>query len=183
MNISAIRVRYAKAFFSLAKEKKMLDTLKADIEKVFNVCNHSADFVLLLESPVISTSKKAELITKIFKAEINTLTLNFLLLIANNKREAYIPGICRNFLELIRKDQNIKSAVLITASEINSKTIEKIRTLMEKELDAKVELASHVEPEIIGGLILRIDDKQYDSSVITQLRKIKQQLLDAEIKY
>ncbi|HSH19482.1 MAG TPA: ATP synthase F1 subunit delta [Draconibacterium sp.] len=183
MNISTIRVRYAKAFFSLAKEKKMLDTLKADIEKVFNVCNHSADFVLLLESPVISTSKKTELITKIFKAEINTITLNFLLLIASNKREAYIPEICRNFLGLIRKYQNIKSAVLITASEINSKTIEKIRTLMEKELDAKVELASQVDSEIIGGLILRIGDKQYDSSVITQLRKIKQQLLNAEINY
>jgi len=182
MNISAIRVRYAKAFFLLAKEKGMVDVLKADIEKVFNVCNHSTDFILLLESPVVSISKKAELITKIFKGEVNSLTLNFLLLITNNKRESYIPGICHNFIELIRKDQNIKSAVLITASEINSKTIEKIRTLMEKELDAKLELTSQVDSGIIGGLILRIDDKQYDSSVTTQLKKIKQQLLGAEIK-
>jgi F-type H+-transporting ATPase subunit delta len=182
MNISAIRVRYAKAFFSLAKEKKMMETLKTDIEKVFDVCNHSSDFILLLESPVVSTSKKAELIIKIFKGEVNPLTLNFLLLITNNKREVYIPGICRNFLVLIRKDQNIKSAVLITASEINTKTIDKIRTLMEKELDAKVELSSQIEPEIIGGLILRIDDKQYDASVTTQLRKIKQDLLESEQK-
>jgi F-type H+-transporting ATPase subunit delta len=182
MNISAIRVRYAKAFFSLAKEKNMMEILKADIEKVFNVCNYSSDFILLLESPVVSVSKKAELISKIFKGEINILTLNFLLLIAKNKRESYIPGICRNFLELTRKDQNIKSAVLVTASEINTKTIEKIKILMEKELNSKVELSSQVEPEIIGGMILRIDDKQFDSSVTTQLRKIKQQLLETEIK-
>jgi F-type H+-transporting ATPase subunit delta len=182
MNISAIRVRYAKAFFQLAKEKKMMEILKADIEKVFNLCNHSADFILLLESPVVSTSKKTELITEIFKGEINTLTLNFLLLITNNKREVYIPGICRNFLALTRKDQNMKSAVIVTASEINTKTIEKIRTLMEKELDAKVELSNQVSPEIIGGLILRIDDRQYDASVTTQLRKIKQDLLESELK-
>lgn len=182
MNISAIRVRYAKAFFQLAKEKKMMEILKADIEKIFNVCNHSADFILLLESPVVSTSKKTELITEIFKVEINTLTLNFLLLITNNKREVYIPGICRNFLALTREDQNMKSAVLVTASEINTKTIEKIRTLMEKELDAKVELSNQVSPEIIGGLILRIDDRQYDASVTTQLRKIKQDLLESELK-
>ncbi len=182
MNISAIRVRYAKAFFSLAKEENMMELLKADIEKVFNVCNYSSDFILLLESPVVSVSKKAELISKIFKGEINILTLNFLLLIAKNKRESYIPGICRNFLELTRKDQNIKSAVLVTASEINTRTIKKIKILMEKELNSKVELSSQVEPEIIGGMILRIDDKQFDSSVTTQLRKIKQQLLETEIK-
>ena len=177
MNISAIRVRYAKAFFSLAKEKKMLDTLKTDIQKVFDVCTQSSDFINLLESPVVKTSKKAELITTIFKSEINTLTLNFLLLITNNKRESYIPGICRNFLELTRKDKNIKSAVIVTASEIDINTINKIKALLEKELNATVVLTCNVEPDIIGGLILRVDDKQYDSSVATQLKKIKQQLL------
>ena len=182
MNISAIRVRYAKAFFLLAKEKKMMEILKADIEKVFNVCNHSSDFILLLESPVVSTTKKEELISKIFKAEVNTLTLNFILLIVRNKREVYIPGICRNFLELTRKDQNIKSAVLITASEINTNIINKIKILLEKELNAKVELSVEVEPEIIGGLILRIGDKQFDSSVNTKLKNIKQQLLETEVK-
>jgi F-type H+-transporting ATPase subunit delta len=182
MSISAIRVRYAKAFFLLAKEKKMLDILNTDIQNISDICIHSTDFILLLESPVVATSKKTELITKIFKGQINQLTLNFLLLITNNKREVHIPGICRNFLELIRKDQNIKSATLVTATEINSKTIDKIKSLIERELKAKVELSSRVEPEIIGGLILRIDDKQYDSSVFTQLRKIKQTLLESEIK-
>jgi F-type H+-transporting ATPase subunit delta len=182
MNISAIRVRYAKAFFSLAKEKKMMETLKTDIEKVFDVCNHSSDFILLLESPVISTSKKAELITEIFNAEVNTLTLNFLLLIVKNKREVYIPGICRNFLELTRRDQNIKSALLITASEINTKITNKIKILMEKELSAKIELSIEIKPEIIGGLIVRIGDKQLDSSVNTKLKKIKQQLLETDVK-
>lgn len=182
MDISAIRVRYAKAFFSLAKEKKMVEALRTDIEKVFDVCKKSSDFILLLESPVISTLKKTELIAKIFKSEVNPITLNFLLLITNNKREVYIPGICRNFLDLIRKDQNIKSAVLVTASEINKSTIGKIKELIEKELDAKLELECQIEPEIIGGVILRIDDKQYDASVTTQLKKIRKNLLESEIK-
>lgn len=182
MDVSAIRVRYAKAFFSLANEKNMIETLKTDIEMVLDVCNNSSDFVLLLKSPVVSISKKAELISKIFKSEIDELTLNFLLLITKNKREAYIPGICRNFLELIRKSQNIKSAVLITATEINKLTIGKIKALIEKELDAQVEMNFEIEPKIIGGIILRIDDKQYDASVTTQLRKIKQNLLQTELK-
>lgn len=181
MDISAIRVRYAKAFFLLAQEKNRLETLKTDIEKVLDTYTHSTEFVHLLESPVISTSKKAELITQIFKAEVNSVTLNFLLLILQNNREEYIPGICRNFLELIRKDQNIKLATLITATDIESKTIGKIKSLLEKQLKATVELTSQIDPEIIGGLILRIDDKQYDASITTKLKKIKQELLETEL--
>lgn len=181
MDQSAITVRYAKAFFSIAKEKDMLDILKTDIELVLDVCNNSADFILLLESPIVKTSKKAELISTIFKSKIQELSLKFLLLITCNKREVHIPGICRNFLGLTRKDQNIKSAVLTTATEMDKNTIDKIELLMAKELGAKVELTSKVNSDIIGGLVLRIDDKQYDASVATQLKKIKQQLLEAEL--
>jgi F-type H+-transporting ATPase subunit delta len=181
MDQSAITVRYAKAFFSTAKEKNLLDVLKADIEQVSDICKNSKDFILLLESPVVKTSKKSELLSSIFESKVNKLTLNFLLLIAQNKREVHIPGICRNFLDLTRKDQNIKSAVLTTASEVNSETIKKVEQLLTKELKATIELTTQVNPEILGGLVLRLDDKQYDASVATQLKKIKQNLLETEL--
>ncbi|MEN8117383.1 MAG: ATP synthase F1 subunit delta [Bacteroidota bacterium] len=181
MDQSAITVRYAKAFFSTAKEKNLLNKLKADIELVFNVCNTSADFILLLESPIVKTSKKSELIKSVFKGNVDKLTLNFLLLITQNKREGHIPGICRNFLDLTRKDQNIKSAVLTTASEVNDDTIKKVEKLLGKELNATIELSTQVNKDILGGLVLRLDDKQYDASVATQLKKIKQDLLETEL--
>ncbi len=182
MDHSAIAVRYAKAFFATAKEKSLLDSLKTDIELVFSVCTESADFILLLESPIVKTSKKAQLISSIFKGKVNELTLSFLMLITENKREIHIPGICRNFLELTRKDQNIKSALLTTASEIDSKSIKKIEQLLGKELNATIELSTQIKTEIVGGLILRLDDIQYDASVATQLNKIKQKLLESELK-
>ncbi|HKI88241.1 MAG TPA: ATP synthase F1 subunit delta [Draconibacterium sp.] len=182
MDQSAITVRYAKAFFTLAKEKKLLSPLKKDIELIADICQHSTDFILLLESPVVKTSKKITLITSVFSGKLNSLTLDFLHLITKNKRESHIPGICHNFLGLTRKDQNIKSAVLTTATEINTETIKKIEILMGKELDAKIELSSKINPEIIGGLVLRLDDIQYDASIATQLKKIKQKLLETELK-
>ncbi|WP_167616557.1 ATP synthase F1 subunit delta [Maribellus sediminis] len=182
MDQSAITVRYAKAFFSTAKEKNQLTKLKTDIETVLEVCKTSADFILLLESPVVKTSKKAALIKQIFSGSINELTLNFLTLIVQNKREVHIPGICRNFLDLTRKDQNIKSAILTTASEVSASTLGKMKELLGKELNAEVELSAQVKPEIIGGLVLRLDDNQYDASVATQLKKIKQNLLETELK-
>ena len=182
MDQSAITVRYAKAFFSVAKDRKLLDTLKTDIQLILDVCKNSSDFILLLESPVVKKSKKIELISTIFKKKINESSLQFLLLITGNKREVHIPGICRNFLSLSRKDQNIRSAVVTTATEIKKETISKIETLLAKELNAKIELTIEVNAGIIGGIILRLDDKQYDASVATQLKKIKQELLETELK-
>uniref|UniRef100_UPI003216B930 ATP synthase F1 subunit delta n=1 Tax=uncultured Draconibacterium sp. TaxID=1573823 RepID=UPI003216B930 len=181
MDQSTITVRYAKAFFSAAKEKNLLDILKADIELVYDICKNSQDFILLLESPVVKTSKKSALITSIFKGRVNQLTMNFLLLITQNKREVHIPGICRNFLEITRKDQNIKSAVLTTASEIDSETIKKVEEMLGRELKATIELTTQINPNIVGGLVLRLEDKQYDASVATHLKKIKQNLLETEV--
>lgn len=179
---SLIRVRYAKAFFQTAKEKNMLGKVKTDIETVFEVCNNSPEFVYLLNSPVIKSSKKADLMQSIFKTVVNELTLDFLKLIAHNKRETEIPGICRNFLELTRKEQNIRTATLTTAGEIDAAIAQKIKAIIEKELVTTVELSTKVNPGIIGGMILRVEDKQYDASVATQLKKIKQQLLNSEVK-
>ncbi|MBN2635229.1 MAG: ATP synthase F1 subunit delta [Prolixibacteraceae bacterium] len=181
MDISTINVRYAKAFFSTAKEKKLLDTFKADIQLIYEVCNSSTDFILLLESPVVKVSKKEKLIAEIFKGKVHEFTLNFLVLIVRNRREAYIPGICRNFLDLTRKDQNIKSVLLVTAVEVQSSILEKISTLLEKQLKSKIEIKGKVDENIIGGMILRLDDIQYDASVATQIKKVKQNLLESEL--
>lgn len=181
MDQSAITVRYAKAFFSTAKEKNLLDKLKADIQLVLDVCTSSKDFILLLESPIVKSSKKAALVKSIFEGKIEEISLNFLLLIVQNKREVHIPGICRNFLDLTRKDLNIKSAVLTTASEVDASTLKKVKEMLAKELNATIELEAQVNTEILGGLVLRLDDKQYDASVATQLRKVKQTLLETEL--
>jgi len=181
MSLSTIRVRYAKAFYALAKEQNLLDVLKTDIQRVAEVCSQSIEFIELLESPVVKTSKKIFLITKIFSTEVNQLTINFLTLITRNKREAEIPGICRNFIDLVRKDQNIKTASVITATEIGNELTSKIKLMIEKELQVTIELSSKINPNIIGGLILRVDDKQYDSSIATQLKKVKEKLLETEV--
>ncbi|NQU86141.1 MAG: ATP synthase F1 subunit delta [Mariniphaga sp.] len=181
MNESIITVRYAKAFFSLAKEKELLDTFKTDIETVMDVCNQSVDFILFLESPIVKTSKKIKLFSEIFSNSVHELTLKFINLIAENKRELLIPRVCRNFLDLSRKDMGIKTAVMTIASELSEETVEKVKQILEKELDSTVELTGKINPEIIGGMILRIEDKQFDASLATQLKKVKAALLETEI--
>jgi F-type H+-transporting ATPase subunit delta len=177
MEESAIKMRYARAVFLLAKEKKQLTVLKQDTELISEVCQVSAEFIRFLKNPVIRTSEKIRVMKIIFDGKISELSQNFLVLVTRNKRETFIPAICRNTLSLIRSEKNIKTAVLTTAQSVDNKTLEKAKKVLEKELGTQVELTGHVNPNIIGGIVLRIDDKQYDDSLATRLRKMKGNIL------
>ncbi len=182
MDQSKINVRYAKAFFTLAKEKGLTLELRKDAGLISSVCESSSDFKLLLESPVIKTSQKSEAIRRIFEGKIHALSINFLLLIAENKRENYLPGIFRYLEDLYRREEGIKSAVLTSAQPLNEALVAQIRQILEKEFNAKVELTPRVDERLIGGFVLRVEDRQYDASLSTQLKKIREQLLHTELK-
>jgi F-type H+-transporting ATPase subunit delta len=182
MDQSKINVRYAKAFFALAKEKDLTTELQNDGLLVASVCSSISDFMILIESPVISTSGKIKAIRSIFEGKVHPYTLNFLVLITENKREKYMPGIFRYLADLYRQSQGISAAVLTTAKELDQANIEQIRKALESASGGKVELSQTIDPELIGGFVLRVDDKQYDASVATQLKKIKEKLLETPLK-
>ena len=182
MDQSKINVRYAKAFFTLAKEKGLTLELRKDAGLIASVCETSSDFVLMLESPVVKTSQKAEALRRIFEGKVNVLSLNFLLLITQNKRENNIPGIFRHLDDLYRHEEGIKSAVVTTALPLNEAIVTQIQKILETEFKAKVELSQKVDERLLGGFVIRVEDKQYDASLSTQLKKIREQLLHTELK-
>ena len=182
MDQSKITVRYAKAFFTLVKERNQLDALKKDVELIYHLCTDSADFRLLLESPVVKTSQKIKLMEAIFKGKVHEISLSFLYMLAENKREAYLASICRNVLALFQQDQGIKNVVITSAMALGPEIIRQIKQQLESGLNARIELREQINPELIGGFILRIDDRQVDASMASQLRKIKEELLQSEIK-
>lgn len=182
MDQSKINVRYAKAIFSLAKEKGLITVLQNDAVTVSAVCQSSSDFGLFIDSPVIPTSGKVKAIKSIFEGKVNPLTLNFLVLITENKREKFIPSIFRDLDSLIRKSQGISTALLTTAKQMDASVVDQIRKDLEIFTGGKVELSQTIDPDLIGGFTLRVDDQQYDASVSTQLKKIKETLLHTELK-
>jgi F-type H+-transporting ATPase subunit delta len=182
MDQSKINVRYAKAFFTLAKEKGLTLELRRDAGLIASVCETSSDFILMLDSPVVKTSQKVEALKRIFTGKVNDLSLNFLLLITENKRENYIPGIFRNLEDLYRREEGIRSAVLTSALPLSESLVLQVRKILETEFDAKVELSQKVDNRLLGGFVIRVDDKQYDASLSTQLKKIREQLLHTELK-
>ena len=177
MNDSKISVRYAKALFLSALEGKNLDTVIKDIE-LLNTSFQVDGFNEMLESPVIKTSEKKKLVDAVYSKSISELSLNFLHLIITNKRESYLEGILRNFTGLYRDHKGIKNAELTIPLEVSDDYKKKFLNLLEQVFDAKIELNSIINPDIIGGFILKVDDEQFDASVSSSLAKMKKNLLE-----
>jgi len=170
--------RYAKSLMALAMESKKLDAVRKDMKLIEQVCHENREFALFLNSPVIKTDKKVQVLNNIFKARIDALTMSFLVLVTKKHREAFVPGIAEAFDEQYKINQNIFSAVVTSASGLDKITKQKVLDLVKAQLKGEVELIEKIDANTIGGFILTIGDKQIDKTVARQLSNLKKELLN-----
>jgi F-type H+-transporting ATPase subunit delta len=181
MNESQISVRYAKALFQSASEQQILDEIYKDMEVLSSTCQLE-DFQYMLVVPTLQPSQKIKLMGQIFENHFSKISISMINLVIKNKRETYLPGIARYFRDLYRKEKGVRTATLLTAQAVDEVTMNRIRKLIKKAYDAEVELTASVDGELIGGFMLTIEDKRYDASVASNLRKLKKQLLQTTIE-
>lgn len=177
MNESKIPVRYAKALFLAAHDSEQMEVVALDMRSILQLCKSSDDFEVFLQSRVIKRSEKRSALMAIFENKIADLSLRFLLMLAENRRESFMARICVNFLDLSREHEGIRSVTITTANELPKGIYENIKQFLEAKTGDRVELATKVKPEIVGGLILRMGDLQFDGSISSHLSKIKESLL------
>lgn len=185
MNHSKIAVRYAKALFLTASEVNRLDEQTADIRFLDAFIKSSAEFGWVINSPVITNSTKAQIFAKVFPGTLSEGTMRFLQLLLDNNREAHLQAICRNYLDIYRESKGIQSAHFHTAVEVDEATLAQVKKIAESYFSTLVELFPEVNPELLGGFVLRVGDKQLDSSAASKLEKLRRGLInsDFEVKY
>jgi len=176
MNESKIAVRYGRALFESALEQGILDQVSDDLKSILLLDKDLHEFRDLLESPILSVSRKVKVLTILFKGNLNDLTFRFVLLMTQNKREAFLPSVCRVFYDQYKLNKGIKSAKVTTAGVLHDDTAKRIKESLEVFFKSHIELDKEIKPELIGGFILRVDDKQLDASVASQLKKIRKEL-------
>ncbi len=173
MNESKITVRYAKALFALAKEGNALEAVKNDMVLLGECVHEVPELQFVISSPVIKVSEKIRLFKEVFKASFHELTSSFVTLLLEKRREEYLAGISRYFITLLKSDQGIKSAELITAITLDAKLRDALKKYIAKRFDSQVDLHESVDEKLIGGFILRVDDQQVDASIASKLERIK----------
>lgn len=170
-----IAYRYAKALFDFAVDEKILEKVNADMELINQVCKQNRDFRNILRSPIINKKKKMAILREIFKDHLTKETMTYLEIITRKSRENYLPDIPFYFTELYHEQKNIKTAVLKTAVPLDEGLRRKIIAMLEKKTKAHIHLVEEIDPRLIGGFIIQVDDQQYDTSIQRKLMMLKRE--------
>ncbi len=175
MKDARVASRYAKALINLAVERNELDAAKKDIDLVYSTCLESNELQLMLQSPIISVDKKQTILDKIFNHQVGDLVRKFIAIVVSKNREELIPAITKEFLNQYRIHNGFITAEVTTAIELDDELRTKLLSIVGEENDRKVELVETVDPSIIGGLVVRIGDRQFDASIKRKINDLKKQ--------
>lgn len=167
--------RYAKSLLSLASERKLGDQVLADMETIYNSCNSSRELTVFLNSPVIKPYKKSVVLNEIYKGKLSDLSLQFINIIVRKGREMYLHGIAESYISQSRIQRNIVSAKLTTTSKVSPELRAKIMLLVKDKTGKEVELTEELNPDLIGGFVLRIGDQQLDESLSNKINNLKKE--------
>lgn len=174
--MSAIRLanRYAKSILQLAIEKGELENVHSDMQLLNIATDESRDFYLMLKSPIIHADKKMDIIRTIFSDKIGKITTSFLDILVRKGREGYLPEVIDVFIELYNRHKGITPVVLTTAVEASDSLIEEVKQRLRQSAGLKtIEMTTKVDERLIGGYILRYEDKQIDNSIARGLAILK----------
>ena len=170
-----IASRYAKSLLHLAAEQGVENAIYDDMRLVSSTCEESRELDLLLKSPIVKAEKKISILEAIFKGKLNKLSQSFMDLITKNKREAFLYEIARAYQTQYKAKHAIITATVTTASGLDADMKSAVLKLVKGSANSEVELIEKTDNEIIGGLILRIGDNQYDGSLQRRLSDLRQE--------
>ena len=163
--------RYAKSIFSLAQEKGVLEKVYEDVKILVAVFKNTPYALGVLTNPVFSFSKKKEIFNKALEHKMTPFTMSALYFIIKNKRSNLFLQILEEYNLLYRKYKKIMYVDLITAKKAN----DELKGVIVKRLgkEKKILLNERVDKSILGGVLIKVNDKQFDSTVKSHLNKIK----------
>jgi len=178
--MSRIAYRYAKSLLDLCIERNEVDAVSLDMAYLHEVMKESRDFSLLLQSPVVKGDMKLKIMDKIFAGQIHNTTSKFIHLMTEKGRESYLKEISGSFIQQVRAHRNEVLAEVITAVPMSEDTRNAVREAAKALTTKTIDLTEKVNPELIGGFVVRVGDQQIDTSIASQIKRLKREFSENE---
>ena len=169
-----VAARYAKSLLDLGQEQGILEMVKQDMDLLGQVVGDSRELRLLLRNPIVKHDKKLAILTALFQGKVSDLTMRFFTLLTQKNREGALESVAIEFKVQYNALRGIQTAEVTSATALTPA----LRAQMRQEVTRQsgrldVELVENVDPDLIGGFVLRVGDRQLDDSVRSGLRKIR----------
>ena len=166
--------RYAQALFDLALDNKAVETVEGDLKALKAACEESADLRLELASPIFSGEDKGKALTAIGqKLGFNAITLNFIGVLAANRRAAALLSIIAGFERLSAAHRGVVAAEVTSAIKMTAAQAKGVKAALAEALGQDPEITTRVDPSILGGLKVRVGSRLFDASLRSKLDSLK----------
>jgi F-type H+-transporting ATPase subunit delta len=173
--------RYAKALLAIGKEEQKFIQYNNELQAFSDIFGDSPELLGILTNPLYTLAvRKAVLEAVLNKTQFSPVIKNFITLLMDKNRIRYLRDIAAFHQKLVDELSNICSATIISASELSKGVIGKIKNAIEKMTQKQVRLSVEVDPNLIGGIITKVGDRNFDGSVKTQLLSFKEALKKGE---
>ncbi|GAB4228485.1 MAG: ATP synthase F1 subunit delta [Elainellaceae cyanobacterium] len=164
---------YAQALMSLARDNDSVDRISEDVNSLLNILNESEDFRSFVLNPIVKAEEKKAVFSQVLTDQVHPFTHNFLKLLVDRGRIVFLEEIAKQFQELVRQLNQTVLAEVTSAVSLSDGQQEAIRQKVVDMTQARqVELDVKVDPDLIGGVIIKVGSQIIDASLRGQLRRI-----------
>jgi F-type H+-transporting ATPase subunit delta len=172
--VAGLAARYATALFELARDQGALDKVAADLDSVKSMIEASADLRRLVRSPVIGRVAQGKAIDAVLeRAQAQDLTRRFVGVVAANRRLFSLEAIIAAFKQQLAKSRGELTAIVSTAQPLSDAQKSALDASLRRAVGVKVAVETKVEPELLGGMVVRIGSRMFDSSLRSKLQRLQ----------
>ncbi|WP_207422115.1 ATP synthase F1 subunit delta [Desertivirga brevis] len=168
--------RYAKSLIDLAKEQNSLELIKLDIDTFISVVSASSQLQAILKNPIINTDKKLGILNELFGG-FNPVVLSFFKIVVSKGRSSILFPTAKEFINEYNRIKGTVRATVTSASPLSEAVKAEITQVVQQSLPngGSVELESKINPDLIGGFVLKVGDRQIDTTIASRLNQLKKE--------
>lgn len=171
--ISQVVSPYAEALMATARSNELTERIAEDVSFLLEAMASSEELDAFLANPLLKDDAKKSVIRQIASDQIHPYTLNFLMLLVDRKRILLIKDICKRYKELFRQINQTVLAEVASAIPLSDEQEEAVRKKVISITGARaVELDTSLDPDLIGGVVIKVGSQVFDASLRGQLRRI-----------
>jgi F-type H+-transporting ATPase subunit delta len=163
---------YARSLFEVAREHGTLDVLREQLSQFADALNDNRELAVFFFSPYFSTQEKEDALTRVLDGADESF-LNFLRLLIENHRMPVVFRIRQQFDRLWEAENKMLPVDITSAIELDAATTESLGRRIGERAGRKVKLAAHVDPDILGGIVLRVGNSILDASIRNRLEQLR----------
>ena len=167
--------RYALALFELANEQEKLEAVGRDLAAVAQALAESPELKELTTSPLVGRDAAVNAVAATAQAmQLDTITGNFLGVLAKNRRLGQLPGVIRAFNTLSARHRGELTAEIVSAHSLDDDQVDAIKQNLRTRMGRDINVDLSVDPAILGGLVVKIESQMIDGSIRTKLNNLAQ---------